>query len=169
MDTIQKATDKILIKELPPMRVAAYRTISANPERDAVNYMKNLLKDRKLNISNLRRFGIDIPVSEAQQNIGLRSYECWVCLPDDIKNMEGATIKNISIGNYAVLRLENPYERPLDTITNGWLELHDWIKTTGYKAALHNPNKYMLEELIKIDGVVYIDLFYPVCIYEHSN
>ena len=168
MDTIQKTTNKILIKELPSMRVASYRIISANPERDAVNYMKNLLKDRKLNLNNLKRFGIDIPVSETQQNIGLRGYEYWICLPDDIKKLEGATIKNIPISNYAVLRIKNPFERSFDTISNGWLELHDWIKTTGFKTALDNPNRYMLEELIIIEGETYIDLFYPVCIYEHS-
>jgi len=168
MDTIQKTTNKILIKELPSMRVASYRIISANPERDAVNYMKNLLKDRKLNFNNLKRFGIDIPVSETQQNIGLRGYEYWVCLPYDIKKLEGATIKNIPISNYAVLRIKNPFERSFDTISNGWLELHDWIKTTGFKTALDNPNMYMLEELIIIEGETFLDLFYPVRIYEHS-
>jgi AraC family transcriptional regulator len=106
MDTIQKTTNKILIKELLSMKVASYRIISANPERDAVNYMKNLLKYRMLNINNLRRFGIYIPVSETQQNIGLRGYEYWFCLPDDTKKLEGATIKNVPISNYAVLRIK---------------------------------------------------------------
>ena len=168
MDSIQKITNEVLIKELPSMRVASYRIISANPERDTTNYMKDLIKQKKLNFYDLRKFGLDIPVSETQQNIGLRGYEYWVCLPDNIKEMHGATIKNIPIGNYAVLRIKNPFERSFDTISNGWLELHDWIKTTGFKTALHNPSRYMLEELIKIEGETYIDLFYPVCIYEHS-
>ncbi len=168
MFTIQKTTHNILIKELPSMRVAAYQIVSSYPERDALNYMKDLLSHKKLNIDNLRRFGINVPVSETQQNIGLRGYEYWVCLPDDIKKLEGAIIKNIPISNYAVLRIKNPFERSFDTISNGWLELHDWIKTTGFKTALDNPNRYMLEELIIIDEETYIDLFYPVCIYEHS-
>jgi hypothetical protein len=53
-------------------------------------------------------------------------------LPDDIISLEGVAIKTIPLGNYAVLRILNPFEKPLDTISNGWLELHDWIKASGY-------------------------------------
>jgi AraC family transcriptional regulator len=169
MSTLQKTFSKVFIKELPSMKVASYRTVSFSPERDAINYMKEVIKKGKLNFNNLRKFGVIVPVSETQQNLGLRGYEYWVCLPDDINNLFGLTIMYMPVSNYAVLRIKDPFKRPFDIISNGWLELHDWIKASGFKTALHNPNKYMLEELIEIDGVTYMDLFYPVCIYEYVN
>lgn len=165
----EKIKSKVQIKELSNMKVASFRVISVNPEIDATLYVKEKFRKTTLNINNLRKFGVDIPVSEKEQEKGLRGYECWVCLPDDVNHIEGLFIKTIPIGNYAVLRIYYPKERPIDKISNGWIELHNWVKSSGYKSALHNPNKYMLEEMIKIDGVSYLDLFYPVCLFEWAN
>lgn len=162
---IDKIKSKVLIKELAPMSVATYRVICQDPEREAMLYMKERIRKSNLNFNNLRKFGVDIPVSETQQNIGLRGYECWICLPDNVKNIEGTFIKIVPISNYAVLRINNPTQCPIDTISNGWIELHNWVKLSGYKSALHNPNRYMLEELLKIEGVFYLDLYYPVSLY----
>ncbi len=161
----EKINSKILIKELAPMRVATYRFISQEPEREATLYMKERILKSNLRFDNLRKFGVDIPVSETQQEIGLRGYECWICLPDNVRNIEGTSNKTIPTGNYAVLRIDNPLQCPIDTISNGWIELHNWVKMSGYKSALHNPNRYMLEELLKIEGVFYLDLYYPVSLY----
>lgn len=169
MYTLEKAIDKILIKELPPMKVAAYRIVGTNPEKNAIEYMKDLTRRKKLNFNHLRKFGINIPVSEIQQSMGLRGYELWVCLPDEVNCLGEVTIINIPASNYAVLRIKDPFEGPIDKISNGWLELYDWVKTTGFKAALYKPDRHLLEELIKIDGVPYLDLFYPVCMYDYSN
>jgi AraC family transcriptional regulator len=158
MYTIQKTIGKIFIKELSPMKVASHRIISTSPKSDAIEYMRDLIQRGNLNFNDLRKFGIKIPVSEIQQNMGLRGYEFWVCLPDDVNCLGGETIINIPISNYAVMRIKNPFDGPLDKISNGWLELHEWIKTTGFKTALHNPDRHMLEELIKVDGVTYMDL-----------
>lgn len=169
MYNTEKTFMQVLVKELPAMRVASYRIVSSRPECEAIHYMKDLIIKNNLNFNSFRKFGIDVPVLESQHKMGFRGYEYWVCLPSHIKNLEGTTIKKIAKGNYAVLRIENPFERPFDKISNGWMELHDWIKTSGYKSSFHDPSSYMLEELIMINGVTCIDLFYPVCIFEYPN
>jgi predicted transcriptional regulator YdeE len=154
----------ISIRELPPMKVAAYRIVSSTPESDAVAYMMELIQRKKVDFDKLRKFGVDIPVSETCHSKGLRGYEYWVCLPDNIKNVMGATLKYIPKRNYAILRIEIPEEKPFNAISKGWLELHDWIETSEYEPAFQDPNRYMLEEQIEIEGATYMDLYYPVCI-----
>jgi effector-binding domain-containing protein len=159
----------ISIKELPPMKVATYRIVSSTPESEAATYMMDLIQRKKLNFYELRKFGVDIPVSEAYHSKGLRGYEYWVCLPDNIKNVIGATLKFIPKRKYAVLRIEIPDEEPFTAISIGWLELHDWIETSEYEPAIQDPNRYMLEEQIEIDREDYLDLYYPVCINDFAN
>lgn len=165
----QKTFDKISIRQLPPMRVATYKVLSHNPEPEAMNFMKEILQKKNLNFNELRKFGVMVSVPEPEHNLGLRGYECWVCLPNEIKNLFGLTIKNIPNGNYAVLRIKKTFESSFDAISNGWLELYDWVKANGYKTTTHNANRDMLEEQITIAGNTYLDLYYPVCIYEFAN
>jgi hypothetical protein len=169
MQSTEKTLWQILVKELPAMRVASLRILSSTPERDAIKHMKDLMLKNKLNYNDMRKFGVDIPVPEAQYKMGLRGYELWACLPKDINKLQGTTIKRIPKANYAVLRIMDPFARPFDKISNGWLELDDWVKTSGYKTALHNPNNYMMEELLNIDGETFIDLYYPICFYDNPN
>jgi DNA gyrase inhibitor GyrI len=169
MRIAEKISIRVTIKELPPMKVAAYRIVSSTPESDAANYMMELIQRKKLDFNELRKFGVDIPVSEACHSKGLRGYEYWVWLPDNIKNLIGATVKYIPKRIYAVLRIEIPEEKPFSAISKGWLELHDWIESSKYEPALQDPNRYMLEEQVELEGAVYMDLYYPVCIYDYSN
>ena len=165
----EKTSIRVSIKELPTMKVATYRIVSSTPESDAATYMMELIHKKKLKFDDLRKFGVDIPVSEAYHSKGLRGYEYWVCLPDKIKNVIGATLKFIPKRIYAVLRIELPDEKPFNAITTGWLNLHDWIETSEYEPALQDPNRFMLEEQIEIDGITYMDLYYPVCINDFTN
>jgi DNA gyrase inhibitor GyrI len=165
----EKTSLLVSIIELPPMKVATYRIVSSAPESDAATYMMELMQTKKINFDDLRKFGVDIPVSEAHLIKGLRGYEYWICLPDNIKNVIGATLKFIPKRNYAVLRIEIPDENPFYAISKGWLELHEWIETSEYEPALHDPNRYMLEEQIEIDGATYMDLYYPVCFYDYAD
>jgi effector-binding domain-containing protein len=166
MRITEKTSMKVSVKELPPMRVAAYRIVSSEPESDAAAYMLELIQTKKMNFDKLRKFGVDVPVSEVYHRKGLRGYEYLVCIPDQIKNLTGATIKQIPKRMYAVLRIEIPLEKSFNAISNGWLELHDWIETSEYEPALPDPNRYMMEEQIEIDGADYMDLYYPVCLHE---
>jgi hypothetical protein len=165
----EKIPIQISIIELPPMKVAAYRIVSSTPESDATAYMIELIQRKKLDFYELRKFGVDIPVSDAYHSKGLRGYEYWVCLPENIKNVIGATLKYIPRRSYAVLRIEISDEKQFKAISKGWLELHDWIETSEYEPALQEPNMYMLEEQVEVDGATYMDLYYPVCKNDYAN
>ena len=169
MNIAEKTSVRISIKELPPMRVASCRVISSSPERDAATYLRDLMIMRNIPFDDLRKFGIEIPVSENDHRLGLRCYEYWVCLPDKIKSLVGTTQKKIPRRIYAVLRIELPDENPFNAIATGWFDLHDWIGESEYEPAIHDPNRYMMEEQIEIDNITYMDLYYPVSFYDYAD
>lgn len=162
MELADKVISKVKIKELPRMRVATYRIISLKPERDSNNYLKKIVENNGLNFNELVKYGVDVPISSKKLYKGLRGYECWVCIPDNVEELAGAKIKTIPRNNYAVLRIKVSSKSPIDSISNGWMELQDWILANGYCAALHNPNRYMLEKQVEIEGVPYLELYFPL-------
>ena len=48
MHTTEEIAIQVSIKELPQMKVAAYRTVSSTPESDTISYMMELIQREKL-------------------------------------------------------------------------------------------------------------------------
>lgn len=162
MDVAEKVKCKVTVNELPQMRVATYRIISLKPERDSSNHLKRIIEANGLDFNKPVKYGVDVSVSSKKLFRGLRGYESWVCIPDEIEELEGAKIKFIPKSRYAVLRIKVSVKSPIEAISKGWLELQDWIIMNGYSAALHNPNRYMLEKPIEIENVSYLELYFPL-------
>lgn len=161
---IEKIKQEILIIELPQMRVAAYRVVSAFPEIEANTFVKDAIQKADLNFYKLRKFGVDIAVSDAEQKMGLRGYEAWVSIPDEVTSVEGVFIKKIPASLYATCKVPNPSKSSFDNISNGWIELHTWVKQSNFKSCLSNPNRYMIEEYVRDGGKLFLQLYYPVSI-----
>jgi AraC family transcriptional regulator len=153
---------KIIIQELPSMRVACYRTVSPTPERDSIRYMKQWIEERDLNFSKQRIFGFAVPISETEQSMGLWGYECWISVPDSIESTSVVKIKNMVADKYAMLRIRDPFTQPLEKIVNGWLMLHDWVSKSPYKQVHNHPNHYLLEEIKEENCTTYVDLYFPL-------
>lgn len=160
----EKIHQEILVIELPAMRVAAYRAVSEFPEIEANTVIKETIRKMNLNFHGLRKFGVDIAVSDEELKRGLRSYEAWVSIPDKISFIEGVYIKKIPAGLYASCKVINPSKTTFDNISNGWIELHNWVKRSNYKSCLSNPNRYMIEEYVREKGKIFLQLYYPVSV-----
>src|SRR5512145_1836948 len=118
---------EVSIKELPLMRIARCFNTSRSPEAEVISYMKSWLHRNGLDYTKLRKFGFDIPVSESQQRLGLRSYEYWVTVPEEIPPSGGITIRYVNPAKYAVLRIQDPFKDPETVIRAGWNMLYDWV------------------------------------------
>lgn len=158
---------EIIIKELPPMRVASSFSTGRNPEMELIRFMERWVKHHGLDFAKQRKFGFDIPVSDEQRKFGIRSYEFWVMVPDDVLPSEGVKIRNINSCRYAVLRIKNPFSNPLETIPSSWQKLLDWVMThkeikKELKSDDTEKEKYMLEEIIETPEGVCLDLYFPV-------
>lgn len=162
MSVIDQKQREILIIDLPEMKVAAYRVVNAYPEIEANSFLRAATKKANLSFHKLRKFGMDIPVSDAEQKAGLRGYEAWACIPNEILSLDGVEIKIIPAGYYASCKITNPSKSTFDNISNGWIELHNWVKKSTYKSCFNNPNRYMIEEYGRFNGKLYLQLYYPV-------
>ena len=162
-----KNNGEISIEELPSMLVASCFTTSRSPETEVIKYMESWIKSHGLDYSKLRKFGFDIPVSEEQRKYGLRSYEFWVSVPDDIENTEGVKIRYINSSKYAKLRIKNPFVEPEVVIPAGWKMLLDWVmahkeKKSDDEEKEEDEEKYMLEEIVETKDGTCIDLYFPI-------
>jgi len=161
MEVADKAVSSITIKVLPQMRVAAYRVISTKPEKDSSNFLKKIIEANGLDFNSLDKYGVDVPIPTKSLFRGHRGYESLVRIPDEIEELQGAKIKTILKSRYAVLRVKVSVKYPLESISNGWLDLQNWILMNGFRPELNNPNRYMLEKHYLIDNGYYLDLYFP--------
>lgn len=150
---------EVRIDKLNCMTVASARRISNNPEDEAVTYMTKWAE--KTGIGNSRRFGFDIPVTEEEQNRGLRGYEYWVSVDENVLTPDDITLKNVEECKYAILRITDPFIDPFERIPMGWKKLASWVNSKGYKTSCEKE-RYWLEEVLEIEGLVIMDIYFPI-------
>lgn len=142
------------------MRVAAARRISHNPEDEVIEFMNQWAEKAGIGLSS-RKFGFDIPISGEEQAAGLRGYEYWITLQENAPESEGVEFKTIEGSTYAILRITDPMADPFERIPNGWKQLADWVNGNGY-ATSRDHERYWLEEVVEMQGVVYMDIYFPI-------
>lgn len=149
---------EVSLQTLPPMRMACYQVVSREPEDESGKFMDAWVQAR--NLQGGRRFGFDVPVSAGQAADGLRGYEQWYSVPDDVKGADGVMMRSFPGGRYAVLRLFNPFVAPFETIPGGWRFLHEWVQSRPEIKCGYHP---CLEELVPGEaGGMDLILYYPI-------
>lgn len=157
MDTIYS---DVRFENLKTMFVAGSKVISANPEEEVIAFMTKWAEDNGIS-TGARQFGFDVPVTEEERSKGLRGYEYWISVDEKTPVGNDVTLKKVEECKYAVLRITDPFSNPFDTIPKGWKKLVDWVNGKGYKASCE-IDRYWLEEVVKINEVTYMDLYFPV-------
>ena len=151
---------EVRFEKLEAMRVASCCIISRNPEVQVASYLKGWAEER--GVRGARSFGFDYPVTDEQGEQGFRGYESWIVVPDSVTESEGVIIKDIPGSEYAVLRVNEPFNDPFSRIPTGWQKLHEWVSKSEYAPGA-GQNRYWLEEVAEDeDGHTYMDLFYPI-------
>jgi hypothetical protein len=173
-----KTNGEIKVVELPDMVVASCFSTGRSPEAEVISYMESWAGRNRIDYKKMRKFGFDIPVSENQSRLGLRSFEYWITVPETTMGSGGVKIKNIKKSVYAVYRIHNPYKDPAAAIQAGWRMLHEWaekykeLKTKEKIAAgiddktsedeAEERENYMLEEIVETKDGVCLDLYFPL-------
>ncbi|MDR2732839.1 MAG: GyrI-like domain-containing protein [Fibromonadaceae bacterium] len=157
---------EITIAKLPKMKIAKHRVISSNPEDEAIDYMNNWVKQSGLlDVKDYtpRKFGWDYPNLTDEQKAGnLRGYEYCYTIPEDFApKSDGVDILHIEADEYAVMRITDPMNNPHISIPGGWKKLSEFVDSGEYKTT-HWNNRYAMEEIIEINGVTYMDIYFPV-------
>ena len=157
----------IRIEKLPLMRFGYYVMISPNPETDVMTRMQEWANEHKLfaDLANPpRSFGWDFPhlTDEQREKFGLRGYVYGYVLPETFADYsDSVRLLNIEAGEYATLRINDPFRKPFDLIPEGWRRLHDHVTREGLQSGSEHK-RYWMEETLVIDSVTYMDLFYPI-------
>ena len=165
-------------KVLPEMLILSGREVGLEPEESIIRKM-HLLKDT-LMIHTSREFGFDSPISIEEKSMNFRGYEYWlvtdhasiesiwkhekITYTSDSKfyfNDMAIRIKKIPSFTYATLRITNPFESPYERIGNGWKAMTQWLENQKCDEP-SDPNLRCLEEIIEIDGNMYMDIYVPL-------
>jgi len=154
------------IVKLPKMKIAKHRIISHEPEDDVIKYMDNWAKENGLlDIIDFapRKFGWDYPhLTEEQKSENLRGYEYCYTLPENfVPKSDDVEILFIESDEYAVLRIIDPFSNPFEKIPTGWEKLLNFVDNSENKTT-HWDNRYCMEEVIEVDGKIYMDIYFPV-------
>ncbi|WNS45820.1 helix-turn-helix domain-containing protein [Paenibacillus sp. MMS20-IR301] len=150
---------EVRIEQLNSMTVASASRVSDNPEEDVMMYLDQWAETA--GIRGNRNFGFDIPVTEEEQQRGLRGYEYWYALNERIQTPEDITVKDVQSCKYAVLRITEPFIDPFERIPLGWNKLVSWVNSKGYETSCEQE-RYWPEEVLVIDGVTFMDLYFPI-------
>lgn len=151
----------VRFENLDTMFVASAKVVSSNPEEEVITFLTEWIKENGID-PQARTFGFDIPVSEEEKNNGLRGYEYWVNVGENTPINKGVILKKVEGCKYAVLRITNPFSNPFDTIPRGWKTLVGWVNNKGYKASCDKERYWLEEKVIEIDGVTYMDIYFPI-------
>jgi hypothetical protein len=156
---------EIHLETLAPMRVARCRAVSTTPEEDAAGHMAQWRAAKQLH-GAFRHFGFDTDVNPEQARAGLRGYEVWTTVPDDVEAAGDVTTADFAGGLYAVMALTEPFADPFAMIPAGWQRLHEWVEAqSGLRGAGHQ----WLEELVEEGGKRDLVLFHPVARAEEAQ
>ena len=158
MDSIYS---EIRFEKLSKMKIAKHTVISPNPEEDVFRYMEDWASNSGLAaLTNYtpRKFGWN--EDETAENG--RGYTLCVTMPDDFtpKN-DSVEILYMEADEYAVIRITDPFADPAVRIGGGWQKIFKYVQNSEYKT-LSWENRYVFEEIIEIDGAMYMDVRVPI-------
>ena len=153
-----KTVSDINIITLKPMRVACYRAISQEPEKDSTRYLYDWFTQQDL-VLPPTRFGFDVEVPPGLHKNGCRGYETWIALSRHVNTAMGVTIQDFAGGLYATMTIYQPYTNNGYWISYGWKLLHEWVIVGElYRSANHQ----WLEEWIPQENGDDLRLYHPV-------
>lgn len=158
---------EIKIVTVPKIRIARYVIISPNPEEVVSSYMDNWAKESGLlDIKDYKpkKIGWDFPFVTKQQTeqFGLRGYVSAYVIPEDFDpKCCGAEIAYINEDTYAVLRITDPHSDSFVKIPKGYEILMEFVNNGEYKT-LTWENRIAFEEEYDLDGIHYMDIYFPV-------
>ena len=161
VNKVKEYLSSVRYETLEPMTVISGKRAGLEPEDEIIGVMSRYAEGH--NIVVKRRFGFDSPVSEDMQAKGQRGYEYWLVVNDDYNLISSEfVLKKIPSYKYVSLRIENPFENPMEKIPNGWKTLVAWLDSNVEDIMSKDLCLDCLEEEYEKDGINYMDIFIPI-------
>lgn len=106
------------------MYALTYAAVSKEPEMQSIDYLTEYRINNKIQV--FTEIGFDIPVTEEESQQGLRGYEYWIIVSEEIykNHVDDVVIKKeVPKGKYLTLTIDDPFIDPFERIPNGWKKL----------------------------------------------
>jgi AraC-like DNA-binding protein/DNA gyrase inhibitor GyrI len=145
-----------VLKDMPPMRVACCRVVSASPEQQAITLLLDWARS-KAHISPdspYRLFGYDSPSPTGDS--GTYGYEACMTVARDVSESDGITIKELPGGLYAVTGTT------VAGVKEAWRHFVAWLKISKYTEGRHQCLEEQLSPAGTPEEQIQIDLYLPL-------
>lgn len=150
----------VTICSLESMSVVSGVKISRNPEEEVIAMLTEWA--RQTGVAGARQFGFDVPVTDGEQEKGLRGYEYWIAVDQQPESLDSKlSYKHVEGCKYAVLRITEPFADPFERIPLGWKRLAAWVHSKGYQTSC-NHERFWLEEKLEHGNSTFMDLYFPI-------
>lgn len=140
----------------------AHRVVSKECEHDVIAFMTAY--QLKHNLVPLTELGFDVPVSEEDQEKGLRAYEYWLVLDEEAYTAHepDADVAKITVdkGKYLMLTITEPFMNPWERIPNGWKKAWDEVEK-NHTFRKDCPIYGFEEKVVTLEGV-YMNIYVPI-------
>ena len=154
---IAKSFGNIRIRKLNPMRIAYYRAISEQPEKDAWEVMQNWINKHNLGeLFTTRYMGFNNPNPTPGSSI--YGYELWVTVTQNKQCNDEVSLKSYEGGLYAVVST-NIYD-----IVQTWQQLYSFVENSEiYTMGTHRLlEEYLIVNDSSLGSEIQLDLYCPI-------
>ena len=159
IDINNEAFSDIKVKKIAGFSYVKYAVISAEPEEDAKNHIKDWAY--KNGIKEPEIIGWDFTsVSQEQINVyHMHGYAAACILPNDYQIMDNNfEVINQKEQKYAVISIKDPFRAPYMLIPNAYKTLMRYIEVNRLKYMKEKDVLSCYEKEYMINGVNYIDI-----------
>lgn len=164
-ELLEKYPDIVVLKKLPPIRVAYYCFFGKEPEFGAFSVMADWLKrsGRHFDRDGMRIFGFNNP-SPTEPEQTEYGYEVWVTIPNGLEVTDSRVgTKTFPGGQYAVCSVPGPEAGVMGAgIAETWQRFIQWLTESKYESGDH---QWLEEHLHFNDAFEHtggVDLYMPI-------
>ena len=146
----------VKIVTLQPMTLICFNGYGTEPENQALEMLKQWADE---NDQHGRIFGYNNPdPSEGSSNYG---YDACMVVDADTQPVEGARIRHLDEGLYAVLNC--PVKEPWEDIPGSWQKLVQWADENDYSLGTHQwLEEHLPAEKSDPSALFTLDLYMPI-------
>ncbi len=154
MRIANEAYSEIQIEPLSGFKFIKYTVISAEPEDDALNRIRQLAKE--LNIEHPKVIGWDFPhLSQEQTNVyHMHGYTAALVVPEGITiDTKSISVEERKAQNYVTITIKNPMDNPFHLVSNAYKSVFQYTHVNRYVY-----DHFAFEQLFQKSGVEYMKI-----------
>lgn len=161
MNASNEAYSNIRMEEVESFCYIRYAVVSAEPEIDALNHVKEIAL--QCGVREPQLIGWDFPVlSQEQINVfHMHGYAAAWILPEN-REVKCAEVIAQDTHKYMAITIKEPFAAPFDRIPNAYKTLMSYMQANGIEMKYDNEVLPCFEKEYNREGTTYMDVYIAV-------